>query len=124
MSEYLYTSDVRSTVVVSAVVFSVAIFGLLTGCRSNAGSKSHAMSSRTAEYEVKCRLCYDEIVRVKRAIPGKPSVRRYTYISKHMCPDCKTTSDIYRQAAELTFKCKGCTPEGVLCDRCVSPKKG
>ena len=127
MRKYLKTPDVRSTVVVVlAVGFSVGIFGLLTGCRSNAGSKSHAMLGRPAWHDVKCRLCYDESVRVKHAVPAKASVgvSRYTYIAKHMCPGCKAASDIYRQAGELTFKCKGCAPEGVLCDICASPKKG
>ena len=127
MRKYKKTFDVRSTVfVVLAVVFSVAVFGLLAGCRSNAGSESHAMSGRPAWHDVKCRLCYDESVRVKHAVPGKASagVSRYTYIAKHMCPGCKTTSDIYRQAGELTFKCEGCTSEGVLCDICASPKQG
>ena len=126
MRKHLKTSDVWSTVfTVSAVVFSVAVFGLLTGCRSNAGSKSHAMSSELAEYEVECRLCYDKTVRIKHALPGKASagVSRYTYITKHMCPDCKAISGIYKQAGEFTFKCKGCAPEGVLCNRCISPKQ-
>lgn len=127
MRKYLRTSDVWSTVVVvSAAALSVAIFGLLAGCRSNAGSESHSMSIELAEHEVKCRLCYDETVRVRHAVPGKASagISRYTYVAKHMCPDCKVTSGIHNQAGELTFKCKGCVPEGVLCNRCVSPEKG
>ena len=91
---------------------------LLSGCESTSGQKM-SMASSPGEHQMTCKACYDEIKAVRQeAVKGV----RYQIIRKHMCPDCKTETTLYSQDGVRMFKCAGCAPDGVPCDKCRPPK--
>lgn len=119
-----YNRDIKNAIIVILTV--VVLVGMLWafGCKNNTTSPPHATLDKPSGYEVKCQLCYDKIVRIRRPDFGKTgsNIPSYKSVTKHMCPECKGMSEIYSQDGEFLFKCDKCAPEGVPCDRCIPPK--
>ncbi len=109
----------RASLSRSILLASVAGMGiLLCACESS----KHTMVAPAAGTKAMCRMCYDEVQKV-RTQSGRSVTGTNVTIKRHQCPDCKTEMSIYTENGVLMVKCAMCAPAGMACDKCVAPAK-
>lgn len=95
----------------------VALFAqALVGCQS----PQHRMVDQPAGTKIACQQCYDELKRVTLGASGAQNPGVY---KRHACEGCKTEMSVYTENGVLKIRCAKCAPEGVACDKCLSPDK-
>lgn len=91
----------------------------LAGCRQPESKVVHEVIPAGEGHRLRCQLCYDETVRV---LTGSPKHRRYKYIQRHRCEECKTDVAFYEGGdGKVMIRCVRCAPAGQPCDRCLPP---
>ena len=95
------------------ILFSITV----AGC--NEPGAVHKVVPAKEFHRLGCRLCYDEMVRVRT---GSPKHRRYKMIERHRCAECMTELAFFAdEYGKLRIRCARCAPEGKPCDRCIAP---
>lgn len=99
-----------------ACVVLVPIVVLAAACATN----SHDVAPQGAASSLGCQLCYDEVVRVRKA-GFKNVLGRTVIVRRHQCPECRGDVDISSEDGTGVIHCTSCAPNGLECDRCQPP---
>ena len=110
----------KRAIILSAATASIGLLPWLAGCRTEPKVR-HEMAHGRFTYPMKCKLCYYEAVRVRRASAKGAQSKTDEIVHKHMCPDCAAEVTTYTQDGEPMIKCAGCAPEGAACHLCRLP---
>lgn len=108
----------RAAILALCATLAVGAILLLSGCESSGGEKM-SMTSSSGEHQMTCQACYDEVKMVRKNMVKGTA---YQVIRKHKCSACNAEAILYGQDGVPMFKCAGCTPDGVPCDKCLPPR--
>jgi len=112
----------RRAILSAAVSVLAGSVLLLAGCTQGGAAQGHEMAAQTADHEMGCRLCYDEVVHFQESTGKGLTWTRNSVIKKHRCPDCRSDVTIYDENGTPMIRCDKCAPAGMACSRCNPPR--